>query len=116
MSYRCDVCSSVRNGGELKLVAEVRNVNYDRSFMRFDRRDKKKVAKYDTTFKGSEIVEEERLCETCYEERKDYSPKVNRVLKTVKFIGTRIARKDDSKSGDGNIDISGLKEKFERRR
>ena len=112
MSYRCDICNEIRVGKELTRLAEIRNVNYDRSFLRFDRRERKKVSAYDTTFKGSECVVEERLCEKCYELTEGREPRVSKNVKTVKFIGEK---RRFVKTADKTPDFNGLKEKFERR-
>ena len=115
MSYRCDKCNKERVGSELKHIAEVRDVTYVRSFLRFDRKERKQVAKYDTSFKGVEIVTEERLCDECHEIFKDSSPKISNTPKTVNFVGEQSQTKTTDKP-EKKPDFKGLKDKFEKRR
>jgi len=134
MSYKCDKCDKVRYGNELNHIAEVRDVTYNRVFERFDRRENKKVTHLDATFNGTEIVKEETLCEECFEKVKDNPPKhTNR--KAISFVGIKKRDPINSDRRDKNndrgrgrnrdrdkdedveeLDINGLKEKFENRR
>jgi len=116
MSYRCDNCSKIREGSELKRIAEVREVTYNRSFLRFDRREKKKIAKFTGSFTGTECVKEERLCEKCYNDLKDNPPKIVNRSKRVDFVGQEKRREDKRSDNDKGIDLKGLKNKLENRR
>jgi len=140
MSYKCDNCKEIRYGTELKHVAEIRNVVYTRVFERFDRRQNKVVSNYDASFNGTEIVKEKRLCEKCHKEIENTTP-INKTTKDVTFVGikrrpadndkeesdnegrkgrTRDRYKDrdneDNPEKYGDVDLKGLKEKFEERR
>ena len=117
MSYRCDNCGALRVGKELKRTSEIRNVEYDRMFIRVDRKTKKTVEKVDSVYNGTEIVEEQRLCGVCWEELKDVEPKVEKEQKIVKFVGSKKRYKPESNRGrDEKPDFEGLKKKFENKR
>ena len=116
MSYRCDKCNAVRMGAELKYIAEVRDVIYNRVFVRFDRKLNKEITRNDCSFNGVEIVTEERLCDNCYEQFKDNPPKVGNKPKYVDFVGEKRRPKYSSDKQDNEeLDLRGLKEKFEGR-
>lgn len=95
MSYRCVRCNKIKTGGSLTRVAEIRNVNYDRFILRFDKRERRKLEKFDKGFTGIEYVREEKLCDSCYEEYKDKPPIVDNKLKKVDFVGVN-TRRDES--------------------
>jgi len=105
MSYRCDRCDKVRYGSELARVAEIRNVTYNRYFLRFNKSERKKTEQYGASFKGVECVKTEKLCEVCYDKYKDSSPSVSKDYKTVNFIETKPNRKNVTNKYNENIDI-----------
>jgi hypothetical protein len=113
MSYRCDICNEVRFGRELKRLSAIRKVRYNKYFKRFDRKEKKNVERYDSCTEGTEIVNEQRLCEKHYEELKDTEPRVIEPSKALSYIGEK---KKEVKFGQNDLDLTGLKEKFEKRR
>ena len=88
-SYKCDNCSAVTTGSELIRIAKVRSVEYIRSFLRFDRKSRTEVPVFDSMYNGTEIVVQERLCEGCYEGRKDTDPIMEKDVKQVNFVGER---------------------------
>ena len=114
MSYKCMKCGTVRHGSELKKVTEIRDVDYNRVFLRFDRREKKNIENYDTTFYGTEIVTEQKLCDECYELVKDVIPRVNRKPKSVNFVGMRKKPKESSGEDSKGFDNGEMRDKFER--
>jgi hypothetical protein len=116
MSYKCDKCEKVRKGSEMKHVSEVRNVTYNKNFVRFDRRDRKSVTYTDSSSNGTEIVVEQRLCEKCHDVLKDNPAKVSAETKYVDFIGEKRKEVDTPLRDGAAPDFKGLKEKFEGRR
>ena len=86
MSYKCDRCNKVRHGFELEIISEIRNVCYNRVYMRFDRKERKNVEVYDGTFRGTEIANIDRVCGDCYEAGRGDIIKVSPGEKNVKFI------------------------------
>lgn len=113
MSYHCDKCNKVKTGTELKRVDIVREVTYNRNFLKFDRKTRISRPVSDASFSGTEIVSIERLCEECYEEFKDVPPRKTTKPKEVKFVGTRSRSTSFKDDREGNLDIKGLKKKWE---
>jgi hypothetical protein len=100
MSYRCDNCDKVHYGSELARESEIRNVNYNQSFLRFDRKENKKVPTYNQTFKGFECVKVDKLCEECYKKLSDVPPRISKEVKDVQFIGLRKQNKEEDTGFD----------------
>jgi hypothetical protein len=88
--------------------------------MRFNRRENKKEYIYDKTFRGSECVDSERLCASCYEDLKDVPPLVGKNVKVVRFVGEKrkkpYKRPDRDKNDKTDLDLKGLKDKLEKGR
>jgi len=84
MSYKCNKCNDICFHSELKHTTKIRDINYDEHQLRYNKEAKKKDFVYNTTFKGWEIVNEERFCKSCYEIVKDSAPLVEK-SKNVKF-------------------------------
>jgi hypothetical protein len=116
MSYRCDNCNGVHKGKELKRVAEAREVTYNKNFIKFNRRDNKKITQFDEAFTGTEYVREDKLCSGCFENTSDIPPVITE-HKIVNFVGTK-KKKVEDRHGDDNQrpDFKGLKDKFEKGR
>jgi|GEM_PF-6839625 len=114
MSYRCDNCNAIRNGKELVKVTEVREVNYTRGFNRINRRDKTTEFMFDSSYPGTEYVSVERLCDRCYEGRKDMPPKVSKDIKEVKFVGRR-AKVAETDPRNNDEEYRSNREKFDGR-
>lgn len=92
MSYHCDICDKVRYGKELKVPYKVRNVTYEKCFVKHNRETNKTKMFVKSTSIGREHAEEHKLCEECYEANKDSEP-IAETSKTVKFIETRQRQK-----------------------
>ena len=89
MSYKCDRCNTVRMGSELKYISKIRNVVYNKVFVKYDKRQNKEIIINDTPYYGIESVTEEKLCENCYAKVKDTEPIVVGKTKYVDFVGIK---------------------------
>jgi len=115
MSYRCDKCNAVRYGNQLNRVSEIRNVNYNRGFNRFNRREKIEEFMFDLSFTGTEYVSVEKLCDSCYDKFGDNPPRISNDVKDVSFIGVKHKKKAEVGADDEqSLDVAEIKAKYER--
>jgi len=91
MSYHCQECNKVHTGKELKIVKELREVNYKHLIERPSRNPEEEPTYFlHNESTGKEVVRSLRVCDACYEVLKDNTPKYGE-KKIVKVI---MAKKD----------------------
>lgn len=102
MSYRCEECNSVHYGKCLSIITDIREVDYIRSKVYFDRITKEFKTAFDEKFKGWETHRKINVCSKCYEEQKDSTPNT----KEQKMVNFFIQNKSNKsfKIDDNNRD------------
>jgi len=103
MSYRCQECNAVRYGSELKVIKEIKDVDYKYMIQK-----KSYSAESEPSFilvnesKGWEIRSEIKVCDACYQVMKDNVP-LKGEKKTVRTI---VEKKQDSDRGETKSSVS----------
>lgn len=82
MSYHCQKCDAIHEGSELKVITKIRNVDYERYILKFDKASRESKPQFDIVTKGWEPVEILRVCNEC---NKDNVTPVVTETKTVKY-------------------------------
>lgn len=98
MSYRCENCNAVHFGSQLKIVKEIRNVNYNNHYLKGSVPNSNRTPTYLDTTSGTEIVKEEKYCEKCYDNLKDREPKIRDKVAEIDVIVERSKKVVDNKA------------------
>lgn len=103
MSYHCQECNKVHTGKELKVVKELREVNYKHLIEKPSRNPEEEPTYFlHNESKGQEVVTALRVCDSCYEVLKDNEPRFTE-SKIVKVI---MAKKDARQARENREDKS----------
>jgi len=110
MGYRCQnpKCNKSYFGSLLKVVTQVRDVEYKKYFIKQNRQNDKKEYIFLDSAKGTEIVKENKYCDECYGLFKDINPSVVETKSVRQVLNGPPPRKDKIKeiSADKSQDKS----------
>ena len=101
MSYRCQECDKVHTGKELKIIKELRSVNYKHLIEKYSRNPEDEPTYFlHSESTGQEVLSSLKVCDSCYEELKENEPKFaeNKIVKTI--VSKKEARKLKDKRND----------------
>jgi selenophosphate synthetase-related protein len=112
MSYHCDKCDAVHEGSELRVVTEVREVEYIKNIQKRIGKGTVPVRDPDGITHGQEIVREVRCCTNCFNSIKDAEPiiitkqqkSVEYVAKPRKVVEEELRQKENDYKEYGDFD------------